>query len=164
MLLDNLTQIATSYAPTALGSNICTQGIVDRITAMDDGAGQDILFTVYVATSVTSAGSATVEFQLLGNATDPTFASSNVVLVDTGSAGIPKATLVAGYRAVSAVIPRGAFKGYESSILGQAGAPCRYLTLNVIIGTAVLTAGAFNAYLTNNAGIDNIAYKSGFTV
>lgn len=171
MLLDILTSptapggVVTPFAPTAIGANINTAAVIDRITAMDDGAGADIDFIIYVTTAVTSAGAATVEFQLLGNATDPTFASNNVVLLDTGAAGIPKATLVAGYRAIVGTIPRAAFFKFENDT-GIAGGPAnRYLTLNVIIGTAVLTAGAFVAYLTAKTGTqDNIAYKSGFTV
>ena len=167
-ILDCLTApagVLTPFAPTATGNNINTAAVLDRITAMDDGAGADLDFIGYVSTAVTSAGAATVEIQLLGNAADPTFTSNNVVLFDTGAAGIPKATLVAGYRFLTGKIPRAAFFKYENAT-GIAGGPVyRYITVNVIIGTAVLTAGAFNFWLTGATGTqDNIAYKSGFTV
>lgn len=167
-ILDCLTApagVLTPFAPTTLGANINTAAVVDRIIPMDDGAGADIDFFGYVATSVTSVGAATVEIQLLGNATDPTFASNNIVLFDTGAAGIPKATLVAGYRFLAGKIPRAAFNKIVNAT-GIAGGPVtRYLTVNVIIGTAALTAGSFNFWLTGATGTqDSISYKAGYSV
>jgi hypothetical protein len=166
-ILDCLTApagVLTPYAPTAQGSNINTASYIDRITAMDDGAGADLDIIGYVSTTVTSAGSATVRFQLIGNATDPAFGSNNVVLFDSSTA-IPKATLVAGYRFLVGKVARSAFKGYANGT-GIAGGPVyRYVTVNVIIATADLTAGAFNFWLTGATGTqDNLAYKAGYSV
>lgn len=167
-LLDCMTApagVLTPFAPTAIGNNINLAAVIDRVTAMDDGPGAVIDFVTYVSAAVTSAGAATVEIQLLGNATDPTFSSNNVVLFDTGAAGVPKATLVSGYRFLVGRIPRAAFTKYENAT-GIAGGPVlRYLTINVIIGTATLTTGSFNAWLSPAYGTqDSISYKAGFSV
>lgn len=149
--------VLTPYAPTAIASANNGQ-FIDRMVKMEDGAGEDIIFTVFVVAAVTSAGAATVQFQLLGNATDSTFASGNVILADSGA--IAKATLVAGYRVLAVKIPRSAWASYEKQNAG----PLRYYAFQVIIGTAVLTAGSFNAWLTTDPVQDNLAYPAGYTV
>lgn len=154
--------VLTPYAPTGTGTNVITTSVVDLVSNTDLGAGNDVEFTAWVTTAVTSAGAATVQILLYGNATDPTFTSNNVTLYDTGA--IAKATLVAGYRMAAAKIPRAKFFGYESAVVSASGPTLRYFTYAVVIGTANLTAGAFNAYLTNDGGIqDNIAYPSGYS-
>lgn len=143
---DIQTQLATAYSPTATGAN--TQGqYVDLETIVDEGMGNDIVFYVQVAAAATSGGSATVDFQLIGNPTDPTFSSGNLTLIDTGLIAV--ATLVAGYE-VKIKIPRGFL--------------IRYLKLNVQIGTAVLTAGTFNAWLTTDSLQDIRAYPAGYSL
>lgn len=154
--------VLTPYAPTSVATNIITTSVVDLVANTDIGAGNDVEFTAWVNATVTSGGSATVQIQLLGNATDPTFTSNNVVLYDTGA--IAKATLVAGYRMAAAKIPRAKFLGYESAVVSATGPTLRYYTYAVIIATAALTAGSFNAYLTGDGGVqDNIAYPSGYS-
>lgn len=155
--------VVTPFAPTATGNNISTAAVIDRTIAMEDGMGTDIDFIGIVTTTVTSGGAATVQFQLLGNATDPTFGSNNVVLYQ--SIAIPFATLVAGYRLQVPKIPRAAFLEFINATAVAGGPVNRYYTVNVIIGTAVLTAGAFNFWLTSEFGVqDNVAYKSNYTV
>ncbi len=158
MILDSFSQLAASFAPTATGNNIQTASVLDLLALNDPGPGSDVGFLIQVMTAVTSAGSATVDFQILGNATDPNFGSGNVVLFDNGA--VAKASLVAGYR-VAGVLPRQVISAaYEAK-----GSFIRYLALNVNIGTAVLTAGAFSCWLLNgNAQQTNLSYAAGFTV
>lgn len=158
-ILDCLTApagVLTPYAPTTVADHVNTASYIDRIVAMEDGAGADINFIVYVTTAFTSGGSATVQFRLYGNASDPTFASGNVTLADTGAIAV--ATLVAGYR-FTFKVPREAFASVEptTSFL-------RYLALDVNIATAALTAGAVNAWINPNPVQDNLSYKAGYSV
>lgn len=156
--LDANLQLANLFAPTATGANISLLAVIDRLAIMDDGIGNIVDFYVQVAQAVTSGGAATVDFQLLGNATDPTFSSGNVVLCDTGVIG--KAALIAGHQ-FSIPIPRQAWNSIQNNT-----AATRYLTINAIIGTAVLTAGQFNAWILphNGANQSNLAYPSNYTV
>ncbi len=156
--LDANLQIANLFAPTAIGANISVAAVIDRLAIMDDGIGNLFDFYVQLAQAVTSAGAATVDFQLLGNATDPTFASGNVVLADTGPIG--KAALIAGHQ-FSIPISRQAWNSLQNVAGGT-----RYLTINAIIGTAALTAGQFNAWILphNGANQSNLAYPNNYTV
>ena len=90
---------------------------------------------IQVTTAVTSGGSATVAFQLVSDAQSPLAADGSETL-HFATAAIPKATLVAGYELVIPVPLEGS-NTYE-----------RYLGLQQSVGTAALTAGAINAFLT----------------
>lgn len=158
MILDVGNQVANAYAPTTpFGATLFFQSYIDRLAAQEDGAGMDVTAFGVISTTVTSAGAATVRFQVLGNASDPTFASGNVVLLDTGVVG--KATLVAGYQFLRAKLPRIPLLNspeLTTSLL-------RYLTVAAIIGTADLTAGAWNAWITYGTLQDDIAYPAGYS-
>jgi hypothetical protein len=156
MLLDLNDQILQSFAPTATGANVY-QFYIDRLLAMEDGAGEPIYVYGQVAAAVTSGGAATVDFQLIGNPSDPTFAAGNVIIRDTGV--LPKATLIKGYQFFREVIPR-----QPDSSLETTGLFLRYITIGVAIGTAVLTAGTFNAWATYKLLQDNISYPRNFNV
>ena len=86
-------------------------------------------------TAVTSAGSATVSFQLVSDGTS-TLAANGTETLHYASAAIGKADLVAGYEIVVAVPLEGSI-AYE-----------RYLGVQQNVGTAALTAGKINAFLT----------------
>lgn len=155
MILDILDQVMTSYAPTAQTATF--QNYIDRLIAMENASGAPLGAYINVAAAVTSAGAATVQFQLIGNRTDPTFASGNVVLADSGV--VAKATLVAGYQ-IPLFMNHVAFQSLE-----PATSKLRYLTILVTIGTANLTAGTFNGWITNlPITSDNVSYNSGYTV
>jgi hypothetical protein len=144
MILDIQTQLATAYAPTSTGTT--TPGpVVDLEAVVDLGMGNDVIFYLQQTVTATSGGSATVDFQLIGNATDPTFASNNFTIIDQGA--IALATLVAGY---------------EQKIKYPRGFLIRYLKLAFVIGTAALTAGTWNAWLLNDAVQDIRAYPAGY--
>ena len=156
--LDANLQLGVLFAPTANGANINLAQVIDRLAIMDDGIGNIIDFYVQVAQAVTAAGAATCDFQLLGNASDPTFSSGNVVLCDTGVIG--KAALVAGHQ-FSIPIPRQAWNSLQNAAAGY-----RYMALNVIIASGALTAGQFNAWILphNGANQSNLAYPNNYTV
>lgn len=148
MILDAKGEIAVAYAPTTNGAIQYPTTYYDELVLADIGAGETVGFYIQVSTAVTSAGSATVTFSLIGNATDPTFASGNQVL--WVSQAIAKATLVLGYQIQVKVPP---------------GFVARYFTLGVTIGTADLTAGVFNAWLLNdNFQTAKNTYPAGYTV
>lgn len=149
--------VLTPYAPTATGNNINTASYIDRLVKMDDGIGEPLDVLLLVTQAVASVGAATCDFQILGNATDPTFASGNIVMADSGV--IAKATLVAGYQ-VTMTINQQFYAALEAGNVLP-----RYYALNVNIGTAALTAGAFNCWLTANRSTPgNLTYPSGYTV
>lgn len=157
MIADNALQVANVYAPTAFGATLNFQSYVDRLVAQDDGAGMDVTAYGLISTAVTSAGAATVQFQVLGNATDPTFAAGNVVLLDTGV--IAKATLALGYQFLRAKLPRIPLL----STLETTPSFLRYLTVVAIIGTANLTAGAWNIWFGYGPLQDNLSYAAGYS-
>ena len=156
MLDDFLDQLAAAYAVTTQATHIQTASIIDRLVPMEDGAGAPLYFKYVITTSVTTSASGTWDAQLLGNASDPTFGSGNVVLFD--SLVQSAATGVKGYRQC-AVIPRQAISAAYEAI----GIPLRYYAFAVIIGTGALTAGAWSAWLSNGPFQDNLAYQAGYT-
>jgi hypothetical protein len=155
MLFDSLDQVMSLYAPTTAAASF--QNYIDRLAKMENASGAPLYGYVNVNTTVTSGGSATVQFQVIGNATDATFASGNVVLADSGA--IAKATLVAGYQ-IPLAISHAAMGSHENT-----GSFLRYVTILVTIGTADLTAGKFNGWITNAPVMnDNLSYPAGYTV
>ena len=137
MIMDELLEFADATALDTSGTN--TDNIGDIIdlgaTPQDFGSGEPMYFVVQVTTAVTSAGSATVQFQLASDATT-TIATDGNQSIHYTSAAIPKADLVAGYELVVPV-PLGVGVPYE-----------RYLAFQTVTGTAALTAGNVNAFLT----------------
>lgn len=134
MILDNNNEFcdATALNTGAAGSYLIGD-VIDLGAARDVGNGQDLYLVVQVDTAVTSAGAATVQFSLCSDA-QAAIAVDGTQTVHYQSAAIPKATLVAGYQAVTVKLPPG---NYE-----------RYLGVVQTTGTAALTAGAVNAFLT----------------
>jgi hypothetical protein len=90
---------------------------------------------IQVDTAVTSDGSATVSFELASDA-GASIATDGSATVHFATGAIPKATLVAGYTAVAVALPMGPYE--------------RYLGILQNVGTAALTAGKVNAFLTHD--------------
>lgn len=148
--------VLTPVAPGAVGSNK-SGTFIDRIAAMDDGAGADIIFHVQIVLGMlASGGAAEIDFQLIGNATDNTFASGNVVLASTGPIG--KATLVLGYHFDLKV------KRLDSPGLLLKTSFLRYLTTQAVVTTHDITTGTYNSWITNDGVQDNFTYPAGYTV
>lgn len=155
MFLDSLDQLLSDFAPTTGSSNYSKY--IDRLAKMDDGAGDPLYIYGLVTTTATGATN-TTQFKILGNATDPTFASGNVTLADSGAIAV--ATLAAGYQFFRGnVIPRQPAGSRENT-----SAFYRYITCQVLIATADLTAGAFSVWVTRQPIQDNFSYPRGYSV
>ncbi len=153
MILDSSTQLMAAYAPTdhSTGGGVnWNNTYIDLLAKVDEGMGADIVWFVSINTTAVGA-TATILFKLETNPTDPTFAAGNLLLAmvpNTGT-GLAVASAVAGVQ-YKVKIPRGSIG--------------RYVRVTVTIGTADLSAGKFDSWLTNDDMQDNIAYAAGYTV
>jgi hypothetical protein len=133
MILDERNEFADATALSTAATGLALVGdVIDLGTdGINEVEGIDLFITV--DTAVTSAGSATVEFQLVSDA-QAAIAVDGSATVHYKSAAVPKATLVAGYNVVNVSLPKGQYE--------------RYLGILQNVGTAALTAGKVNAGLT----------------
>lgn len=121
----------TGAAGTYLVGDVYDTGLVNQ----DIGNGEDLFFVLIITTAVTSGGAATVQFQLASDA-QAAIATDGSATIHYQTIAIPKATLIAGYRAVAVALP---WMTYE-----------RYLGVLQITAVAALTAGNATAFLTRN--------------
>ena len=136
MILDERTEFCDATALSTSGTGLAAVGdVVDLEVARDIGNGQPVYLVLQVTTAVTSGGAATVAFQLVSDASG-TLAADGTETLHFESDAIAKTTLVAGYTLVIPVQ------------LGGSNAYERYLGIQQNVGTAALTAGAINAFLT----------------
>ena len=140
MIMDELLEFADATALSTAGTGLAAVGDVIDLgaTPQDLGNGRQMYLVIQVDTAVTSAGSATVSFQLVSDGTS-TLAANGTETLHYASAAIGKADLVAGYEIVVAVPLEGSI-AYE-----------RYLGIFHLPGTATLTAGAVNAYIVKDS-------------
>lgn len=133
MILDKRNEFADATALGTSGTGL--QLVGDVIDLGTDGINEvdDITFYVNVDTAITSAGNATVEFQLVSDA-QAAIATDGSASVHFKSAAVPKASLVAGFTAVNVQLPKGQYE--------------RYLGVIANVGTAAASAGKINAGLT----------------
>lgn len=135
MIIDSRGEFADAETLATATGRALVGDVVDLGAASRDvGEGETLYLVVQVDTAVTSAGSATVDFELVSDdaaaiATD----GSATVHASTGAIG--KADLTAGYQRAIA-LPQGTYE--------------RYLGVISNVGTAALTAGKVNAFLTKN--------------
>jgi hypothetical protein len=108
----------------------------------DIGTGQELGVDVRVTETVTADGAAMLTCELQ-TASDAAF-TSPVVLAT--SRAIPKGTLVQGYQAFFAVVPRGCLQ---------------FLRLFFTIATGPLTAGKFTAALSLDGLLGAQEYRTG---
>lgn len=134
MILDKRNEFADATALSTAATGLALVG--DVIDLGTDGINdvEDMYLVIQIDTAVTSAGAATVEFQLASDA-QAAIAVDGSATVHAKSAAIPKATLVAGYTAIQIELGKGQYE--------------RYLGILQNVGTAALTAGKINAFLTN---------------
>lgn len=144
-MIDSENVFSAAQAVTATGDTASTN-VYDAGGANGQGdasqTGENLWVNVVVSTAVTSAGAATVQPVLQDSADNSTFAD-----VAAGTA-FAKTACTAG------------------AVLFQLQPPPgmrRYWRIAYRIGTAVLTAGAFDAYVSNTIQ-RNIARPSGFSV
>ena len=136
MILDERNEFADATAlSTAATGRALVGDVIDLGASGDIGNGEPLYLVVQVDTAVTSGGSATVSFELASDA-QAAIAVDGSATVHTVTAAIPKATLVAGYVAAAIALPIGTYE--------------RYLGIIQNVGTAALTAGKVNAFLTRD--------------
>ena len=135
MIMDERLEFADATALDTSGTDTDLIGdVIDLGSVTSDiGNGQPVYLVIQVDTAVTSAGSATVDFKLASDA-QAAIAVDGSATVHYSSGAIGKATLVAGYTVVVVALP---IQTYE-----------RYLGIITTTGTAAVTAGKINAFLT----------------
>lgn len=143
MILDDLLEFADAAALSTAATGLALVGDVIDLGAppsgsvyRDIGNGEPIYLVIGIDTAVTSAGSATVSFVLASDST-ASIATDGSASQHFATAAIAKGTLVAGYLVCVIALPMDGGVPYE-----------RYLGILQNVGTAALTAGKFNAFLT----------------
>lgn len=149
MLTDALLQLSAAQAVTASAVSTNT---IDLGTARDLGTGKDLYALFTVDTSVTAAGAATVNFQVISSA-NANLSSANVI---SQTDAIGKAELTAGRKPIVVAI--------SPAVLNALPVGQRYLGVQYTVGTGPLTAGAFTCSIVDSIVDVNKNYPSGFTV
>jgi hypothetical protein len=135
MIMDELLEFADATALSTGGTGRGLVGdVIDLSQARDVGQGRQLWLGIGVDTSVTSGGAATVDFELVSDA-QAAIATDGTATVHATTGAIGKATLVAGYMRFLAIPSES--PAYE-----------RYLGVIANVGTAALTAGKVNLFLT----------------
>lgn len=137
MILDERNEFADA---TALGTSGTGRQLVGDVIDLgsdgkDIGNGEPLYLVIQVDTAVTSDGSATVAFELASDA-QAAIATNGTATVHYTSATIAKAALTAGVIVAAVALPNGTYE--------------RYLGILANVGTAALTAGKINAFLTKD--------------
>lgn len=127
---------ATALSTAATGRQL-VGNVVHLSNARDIGGPGNVWLVLVVSTAFTSAGAATVSFELVSDA-QAAIAVDGSATVHFATAAFPKASLTVG--AVVAKIPLPP----ESSLTAYE----QYLGIIANVGTAALTAGAVSAFLT----------------
>lgn len=131
MILDKNLIMSDAQAETTVATH-ASDNVIDTVELGD--AVNELYFEAAVETACTSAGSATVQIKLI---TDPNEALDSGPTVLWASDAIAVASLVDKYK-------------FGTIRLPKPDKLKRYLAAQIIIGTAALTAGAFDIYLTDN--------------
>lgn len=148
MMLDAQLQLSSAQAVTASAVSTNT---IDLSQNRDLASGDTLVALFTVDSTVTAAGAATVNFQIVSSASGNL--SSPTILAQSGP--IPKADLTAGRAPFSVGLAQNASLAIS---LGQ-----RYIGVQYTVGTGPLTAGSFTCCLTTDTNIPKI-YPSGYTV
>lgn len=134
MIMDELLEFCDADTLTTTTGRNLEGDVINLQQARDIGNGQPVYLVIQVTTAVTSAGAATISFELVSDA-QAAIAVDGSATEHITTEAIGKATLVAGYTRVIALPLED--PAYE-----------QYLGLISNVGTAALTAGAINAFLT----------------
>lgn len=150
MITDAENTLSASQAVTATAFSTNT---IDLSQARDVGAGEEVNIYVNVEQTVTAAGAATLNIQVVTSAN----ANLSTPTIIGQTDAIPKANLPIGSQIIIPV-PR--------SFINQLGQ--RYLGLQYTVSTGPLTAGIFSAGVAldapDNTGLVKKVYPSGFAV
>jgi len=138
MIMDETLEFADAVALDTSGTDTDLIGdVIDLGVARDIANGQPLYLVVQIDTAVTSGGSATVQFSLASDAVAAIATDGNQTIHYLSDA-FPVASLTQGFSIVVPLPMGGAVStGYE-----------RYLGFQTVTGTAALTAGKVNAFLT----------------
>lgn len=137
MILDTLGEFADAAALSTAATGLALVGnVIDTSVARDLGNGEQVYCVIQIDTTVTSAGSATVQFEIASDA-QAAIATDGSASVHAMTNAIPKASLVAGVQVAVIPLPFNGVVPYE-----------RYVGILQNVGTAALTAGKINAFLT----------------
>jgi len=133
MILDKQHLLSDAQAETTIAAH-------DSDNIINFGAAgcayDDLWVVISVPVACTSGGSATVQFKVISDS-DSGFATTPITHYDSSTVAV--ASLVAGYTVVKMKLPPSVQQ---------------YLKVTYTIATAVLTAGAFDAFLTTDVDID----------
>lgn len=132
------TSLNTGAAGTYLIGDVVDLGAAPTTPGPGAGDSDDLYLVIQVDTAVTSAGAATVQFILASDA-QAAIATDGSASAHFTTSAIPKATLVAGYQVCGVQLPTGTYE--------------RYLGILQVTGTAALTAGKVNAFLTRRVPV-----------
>lgn len=135
MILDERNEFADATALSTAATGRALVGDVIDLGASPSDVVDGMYLVIQVDTDVTSAGAATVSFELASDA-QAAIATDGSATVHYASAAIPKATLVAGAKVAVVELPQGTYE--------------RYLGILQNVGTAAVTAGKVNAFLTKD--------------
>lgn len=134
MILDERNEFADATALGTGGTGLQLVGDVIDLGAADAiGSECCPYLVIQVDTAVTSAGAATVNFKLASDA-QAAIATDGTATEHFASGALAKTALVAGYQVCAVQLPRGTYE--------------RYLGILADVGTAAVTAGKVNAFLT----------------
>lgn len=155
MIIDDRTEFADATALNTgaagtynVGDVVDLQGqaIGTANLTRDLGSHDPVYLVVRVATTATSGGAATLQVRLVSD--DSATPSTTTATVHYTSAAIALASLTAGATVCVTPLPSGSYE--------------RYMGIQQITGTAAFTAGAIDAFLTDDPNLwrayaDNVA-------
>lgn len=145
MVIDELMELCDATALNTGGAATYNIGdVIDTRSATTDpnvtkdlGIGSNLWLVMRVTTTATSGGSATGQFRLVSDAVATP--DTSTATVHYTSAAIPVASLTAGTTIAVVALPSGSYE--------------RYLGIQQITGTAAFTAGAVDAFITNDPAV-----------
>jgi hypothetical protein len=143
MIIDSQEVLSSAQAVTATGDTASTN-VLDTAQTLDEGIGEPAYIVVKINTAVTSGGSATVQAVLQTSTDNSTF--TDVVSGVAKTVGTD--SVIAGVSLLKTRLPAGL---------------SRYIRVVYRIGTAVLTAGKFDAFIAKDVQAQQFG-AAGFTV
>lgn len=149
MWMDKRTEFADAVAiGTGTGRRL-VGNVIDLENQRDIGASSNIWLVIQLQTAMTSGGSATVQFELASDA-QAAIATDGSATVHATSESFAYNAVAAGDNLMQIILP-----------LERTGKPYeRYLGILANVGTAALTAGSINAFLTLQPPVQK-AYPDG---
>lgn len=141
MMVDKRNEFADDVDLATAGTGVQNVGdVIDAAPARDVGAGHVPYLVIQVSKAFTSGGSATVEFRLVSDSVSTPAIDGNET-IHYKSDAFPVASLVQGWQ-IAVPFPYG-----DSEAPNNTGYE-RYIGVAANVGTAALTAGAINAFVT----------------